>query len=81
MNSLSDRRRELGLSVDELYRKTGVPRFRIMELEAGRQSLRVIPFSQCCALALALEVPLYLWYHWVSSNDYSEWLKGRLKHG
>ena len=75
---ISDRRRELGLSVDDLYRKSGVPRYRIMRLEAGAESLRLIPFQQGCSLALALEIPLYLWYHQIMSDQYSVWLKGRM---
>lgn len=72
------RRVELGLTVDELHRRSGVPRYRIMCLESGQQSLRLIPFAQGCALALALEIPLYLWYHEVMSDQYSLWLKGRM---
>lgn len=78
---VSDRRRELGLSVDELHRKSGVPRYRIMCLENGMQSLRLIPFAQGCALSLALEIPLYLWYHEIMSDDYSNWLKRRMLKG
>lgn len=76
-----DRRRELGLTVDDLHRKSGVPRYRIMCLESGLQSLRLIPFEQGCSLALALEIPLYLWYHEIMSDEYSVWLKGRLLNG
>lgn len=75
---LGKRRVELGLTVDELHRRSGVPRYRILCLESGQQSLRLVPFSQCCALALALEIPLYLWYHEIESESYSNWLKGRL---
>lgn len=78
---ISDRRRELGLSVDDLHRKSGVPRYRIMRLEAGAESLRLIPFQQGCSLALALEIPLYLWYYRVMSEEYSAWLKGRYLNG
>lgn len=78
---IANRRRELGLTVDDLHRKSGVPRYRIMCLESGMQSLRLIPFEQCCSLALALEIPLYLWYHEIMSDSYSQWLKGRLLNG
>lgn len=76
---LNDRRSELGYTVDQLSRLSGVPRYRIHCLENGNQSLRLIPFYQGAALACALEVPLYLWYHAVMSESYAQWLKGRLK--
>lgn len=81
MMFVQKRRNELGLTVDQLHRQTGVPRFRLLRLEQGVESLRLIPFAQCCALATALEVPLYLWYHWIMSDEYTSFLKGRLIDG
>lgn len=81
MMIICDRRSELGYTIDDLYRISGVPRFRLLRLEAGVESLRCIPFSQCCSLALALEVPLYLWYHYIESDEYSLFLKGRCSYG
>lgn len=72
---IADRRKELGLTVDELYKLSGVPRFRIRQIEAGIESVRVIPFYQAVALACALEIPLYLFYQWCMTDEYAKFLR------
>lgn len=73
-----DRRKELGLSIKQLYKISGVPCYRLLRLEQGIESLYLIPYKQACDLACALEYSAEEWYNMVYSITYKQWLSKRM---
>lgn len=74
---MTERRIALGYSQDKLSRLSCVPRGRIISLEAGIYSLRVIPYHQSVQIAAALEISPDEWYNEVMSPAYELWIRKR----
>lgn len=56
MMIIEEYRRLAGMSIETLYRKSGVPRYRLNRLESGSETLGGIPFYQVCALQDVLAI-------------------------
>lgn len=54
-NRIYQRRKELGLSQDELFVRTGIPRQTISSIENGHRAANIRTLT---AIAVALEIPL-----------------------
>lgn len=74
---MTERRIALGYSQDKLSRLSCVPRGRIISLEAGTHSLRVIPYHQSVQIAAALEISPEEWYNAVMSPEYDLFVRKR----
>lgn len=73
-----ERRKELGYSIDKVSRQTGIPRSVLLRIEQGLVSLKLLPFYQSLPLIRFLDIDPDIWYNYIMSDVYQEWVKHRI---